>query len=935
MTRHIKLLTPEPDVLALTETYLHPGLLNSELGLHNYNIIRKDRHNHPNAPSGGGVLFAVKEGIKTRLLETDSSIEQIFIEVLGPHKKLILGVFYPSPRSDTNDYSKHVCSVEKLRDDFGEHDFVILGDYNLPKTTWTNADSSQDFLFAHYYGTDALIKDNSDVIMNGFSYLGFNQFYPIHLNKGYTLDLAFTSLNEDQFYHIPSKDSLVPPETCHHDPAFFGVKCENLKCIGSVLNSRDFYHADYDEINLRLSRTDWEKLFEGMSLDDNIDGFYSVLNEIITELVPIKNYKSSSYPKWFSPELITNIINKKKFHKKWLQFNIIDDYIEFKKLRAMCIRMSRRDRQKYISEVENNSSRNIKHFWSYVNNLSKSNHFPDEMFLYDSKETTTKGICNLFAKNFDSVYSNNNNVFHHEIYTDNEIDILISQDEISKAIGKLKNKASLGPDGLPALFVKNCSKSILRPLAILLNKSLSCGKMPAIWKKSFITPIFKAGNVHDILNYRPISIMGSVAKIFDSIMTEKLTSMYVKFIIKEQHGFVKGRSTLTNLILYSDYISNALSKYKQVDSIYLDFCKAFDSVNHSILIYKLHKFGINGSLLRWIESYLSNRELQVRIKGHVSDPFTAKSGVPQGSNLGPLLFILFINDAADSLKNAQILIFADDIKLFSVINSIHDQVLLQKDLDLIINWSKLNKLKLNVEKCKLLSFGRSRVNSYSFQYKILDQDLNSVSFMKDLGIIFESSFKFDMHIDTVTTKAFKLLGFIKRSTKEFKNINSIINLYNALIKPILLYGSLIWSPHYDVGINKLEAVRHKFIRYIAYKQGTPMNFDEHDYSLNSRLFNLGAIKSAHIYNDLCFVKKLKLAQIHCSDITNLFEARSVPYDLRNPRDLIEQTAFRTYVHYATVNRLRRKWNKLPSNIRFINTLSHFKVCLKKYVTRYK
>ena len=168
--------------------------------------------------------------------------------------------------------------------------------------------------------------------------------------------------------------------------------------------------------------------------------------------------------------------------------------------------------------------------------------------------------------------------------------------------------------------------------------------MPAIWKKSFITPIFKNGNRHDILNYRPIAIMGSISKIFNAIMADKLVNRLMVLVVENQHGFVKNRSIVTNLINYSHYIAQSLNDGNQVDAIYLDFAKAFDSVNHELLIFKLHNFGLKGGTLHCITSYLQNRELSVRIKGNISNPFLANCGVPQGSHLGPCLFILFIND---------------------------------------------------------------------------------------------------------------------------------------------------------------------------------------------------------------------------------------------------------------------------------------------------
>ena len=202
----------------------------------------------------------------------------------------------------------------------------------------------------------------------------------------------------------------------------------------------------------------------------------------------------------------------------------------------------------------------------------------------------------------------------------------------------------------------------------------------------------------------------------------------------------------------------------------------------------------------------------MKIKGILSEPFLVNTGVPQGSHLGPLLFIIFINDVSHGLKFVKILIFADDIKIFSLVNNSYDQMCLQKDLDRIYQWSLLNKLNLNCNKCKIMSFYRNQVREFSFDYSLNGEVLELVNPIKDLGIVYEYNFEFNMHFDSITSKAFRLLGFVKRATKDFKNINSIVCLYKTLVRSNLLYNSQIWSSSYDIYIKKLESVQHKFLR---------------------------------------------------------------------------------------------------------------------------
>ena len=281
-----------------------------------------------------------------------------------------------------------------------------------------------------------------------------------------------------------------------------------------------------------------------------------------------------------------------------------------------------------------------------------------------------------------------------------------------------------------------------------------------------------------------------------------------------------------------------------------------------------------------------------------------------------------------------ILIYADDIKLFLRVDTFYNQILLQKDLETIAEWSAHNRLVLNCEKCKVLSFGRSEKNKLTYKYTLDGIELESVERMKDLGVIFDRKFTFDEHISKVTNKALSTLGFIKRSTKEFTDTQSVISLYKSLVLPILLHGSVIWSPHYDVHMKKLESFQHRLLKYLAFKSGTPMSFIDHDYSRLASEFNLPSILSLHAKNDHLFLKKINLNLINSADVKNLFEVRNINYWLRYPRELAEQSSPRNYVFHSSVNRLTRNWNKLPLNVRTAGNLAYYKRVLYPVIFSY-
>ena len=243
---------------------------------------------------------------------------------------------------------------------------------------------------------------------------------------------------------------------------------------------------------------------------------------------------------------------------------------------------------------------------------------------------------------------------------------------------------------------------------MLFEKPLSEGYLPNIWKTSFITPVYKSDNRSNVKNYRPISIMSIIPKLFEKIITKKLTYICKNIIIEEQHGFREKRSTETNLLIIQNYLIDKIESNSQVDVIYTDFAKAFDTVSHIILLQKLKCLGIHGIFLEWIKNYLTNRKQKVRYKSFISIDINVSSGVPQGSHLGPLLFLLFINDIIFQLLNCKFLLFADDLKIYLEIKSIEDCIIFQECLDLLLEWSNANKLYFNPKKCKVMRYTKTR-----------------------------------------------------------------------------------------------------------------------------------------------------------------------------------------------------------------------------------
>lgn len=282
-------------------------------------------------------------------------------------------------------------------------------------------------------------------------------------------------------------------------------------------------------------------------------------------------------------------------------------------------------------------------------------------------------------------------------------------------------------------------------------------------------------------------------------------------LLQSSMDLLKGRSTVTNLACFTQYVAKKVDDRIQVDVIYYtDFQKTFDQIDLNILIKKLKLLNISHELIMLFKSYLFNRQQFVEYMGHRSNVFIPSSGVPQGSNLGPLLFIIFINDIVNAIKSC-VHIYADDMKVYRSILSTEDCQKLQADIESIVLWCHNNKLNLNIDKCKVMTY-TNKSNSIEYTYKINETNINRCNKFKDLGILFDAQLNFCKHVELMVTKAFRTLGFIIRSCRDFSNLDSIKILYYAYVRSTLEYGSIIWIPIYQVHIDQIESVQRRFLK---------------------------------------------------------------------------------------------------------------------------
>ena len=440
----------------------------------------------------------------------------------------------------------------------------------------------------------------------------------------------------------------------------------------------------------------------------------------------------------------------------------------------------------------------INMFWSLHGQEAKSGVAP----LIDEKDKTKKfsdsDKANILQDQFSSVFTiePTEDIPRLERRTNTEIvNMTVTQEIVENEIKRMNVNKACGPDEIPARMLQELINHISSPLVQIFRKSLQQGQLPSDWKLAYISAIFKKGNRHQAVNYCPISLTSVVCKLMETLLKHAFVKHLEDndLLSKKQHGFVKGRSTTTQLLSYLTECTEVVASGGVVDAIYFDFAKAFDTVPHQRLLSKLSSYGIGGYLLEWIKSFLLDRRQIVKVNGVESYSCQVKSGVPQGSVLGPLLFVIYINDLPECIRSTSYL-FADDTKVLRKIYSEDDAKLLQADIDILDNWSKKWLLRFHPDKCHVLTIGKFENISHTERYKLGNTELEHVFEEKDLGVMIDSDMKFDQHISAKVKKANSIAGLIRRS---FSFLDGLLfkQLFTTLVRPHLEYCQSVWSPH--------------------------------------------------------------------------------------------------------------------------------------------
>ena len=896
------------DLFFITETWLQSKHLDQMFCTSGFHVIRNDRVNDRR---GGGVMLIYKSGLYVHNVTVnysvpDPSFDLICVDMFMNNSVIRLICVYLPP-SQHVEVIDSLCNTLRTLIPHNKPAFVI-GDFNLPNIDWnlhsTTGDQSH-CLFLDFCSSLSLFQ-----CIN----------YPTH-EKGNILDLLLCNYSAKNT--LLNHFSTCPPFTTDHLLISAKISVGPHQNTNSRSNSfRNFKLGDYDKISTQITNSNWDFLSSTNSVQNIYNQFCLLLTTIINENIPLKT--SNKNKKQKKPKNVKRLLKQKKilYKKSKLDRSFKQAFKQASKNYDLAV-------NQWHDQIESKLCQDpsSKKFYNFVNsNLKSSSSIPPIRNKDDSLIFSDTEKANCFNSAFQSFFTIDDNSpypFIPPTHTMPPLQILPS--DILSACLKMKKKLSRTPEDIPSFFIVNTINSLLPALTIIFNMILSLNEIPEQWKRALVIPVYKKGDRSNVGNYRPVSLTSSFCRLFEAVIHAKiLEHIYNHDLISpHQFGFLPGRSSCNQLLTCLEKWLHSFCNSESTSVLYTDISKAFDSVNHRILIRILYQFGLSAQLVNWIENFLSNRQQEVCISSSKSDPLKVLSGVPQGSVLASLLFIMYINGITDCAVpyNVNVSMFADDNKFFSTNSDDLQQAIFSMS-------PCLNQLQLKLahHKCSILKIKKGTVKDCS-KFWIDDHQIEELPSVRDLGIFISSDMKWRKHIDYICHKASIKSYQIFKSIRS-KNIWTLIKLFTTYIRPQLEYNSQIWSPFLLRDINQIEKIQRHFLK----RAFNRCNLYFTGYKDRLKQVNLLSLQDRRIFLDLTFMFKL-IHNLTDLNFNNFFSYKTSSYSLRcHSLQIYIKKEFNSSIwSNSFFVRVPKLWNSLPAPIATAESLSSFNSLLKTHL----
>ena len=625
---------------------------------------------------------------------------------------------------------------------------------------------------------------------------------------------------------------LIIPEECHH--------------VEKIQNQfiRDIKNLDTENFISDLSQIEWNTVLNLHTNDPNIsfEGFHREISTLVDKYIPLrkmtKKEMKQSHKPWVTNEILKLIQQRNKLHKQFIKAkneetkNLL--HARYKTLRNQIVSMCRHSKKDYYQNYFTINSNNLRNTWRGIKtiiHLDKNSKFhPSSININNEISNDPKEIANEFNCYFSNIARKLQSSIHYQdqnfndyLQNPSEKNFFITPTnkyEILDMINNNINNKACGPNSIPNKILHIIKPIIAEPLSDIINLSFTTGIYIDKLEIAKVIPIYKEKDDKLLCkNFRPISLLSNINKIFEKIMHKRLYGFLEdqKCIYENQFGFRKKHSTTHALLDLTEDIRQALDNNRFSCGVFIDLQKAFDTVDHSILLKKLEYYGIRGVANNWFQSYLKNRKQYVSIAGCESDIAKMDIGVPQGSVLGPLLFLIYINDLHKAIKFSKTRHFADDTNLLIENNSLKQlKKHLNYDLRKLVNWLKANKISLNCSKTELIIFRHpNKQINYDLKIKINGKKLIESDFVKYLGINLDPHLNWSYHTDCLSSKLTRAAGMLAK-IRHFVSTATLRNIYFGIFSSLLTYGCQIWGQFSNKHICRLQHIQNRAIRIINF-----------------------------------------------------------------------------------------------------------------------
>jgi hypothetical protein len=900
----------KPHIICITESWARSGLPDSLFAPPEYVLFRSDR----TVGIGGGVLLLVHCTLRPVAPESNSfssdKCNAISCSVSLNVGSIMIACVYRSPSSTSSSdfelskFFNHLCALD--------HKFkLIIGDFNMPNVEWESVSMSSP----------------SNYLVDCFEDNFLSQIVNKPTRGKNILDLVFVN-DVTLISDVDVGESFLGSD---HATVWFKILgVSSSPRSKNKMKTFDYSKADWTRYSHCFENADWSYVFSNTNVDEVWNRFYDVIMGAAADSIPTRSKVN------FVQGIAAHGEVKRAYRSRKRIFKLCSDCDSSfaTRLRSKAddrLRLALSTaRRKHEWKVARYAKTDPKLFWSTVRSrLARKSVIQrvvqeDGTFTLDdleTAETLNKYFCSVFLENSDTdvpVVSPKTNL--------KMCDVDFSFENLQKIVNVLPASSSPGPDEMSYSLVRFGGDTLLRQCLRLFKYFLSAGDIPEAWRRATVFPIYKGkGSKSQCCNYRPISLTPVLCKIMERLVKDSLMTYLLSnnLLNDSQHGFLPGRSTLTCLLSYLENVTYFLECNMCIDVVYLDLTKAFDSVPHKYLLAKLQSYGIDERVLAWIASFLRDRRQCVKVNSVCSSFERVVSGVPQGSVLGPLLFLIYVDDMDDMICRAKLIKYADDTKLYlpyfpsSVVASISP---ISDDLHNFHVWCNLWKLRVNPSKCLCQYLGASNP-----RLPVLLEDNNSVvstDCVCDLGVWLTSDLKPSLNCARAAKRGHQMLSLIKIAFK-FLQPSLLCKLYKAFVRPILEYCSCAWCPFYVKDIELLEKVQRRMTRLLP--ELAHLAYEE-----RLRRFHLTTLKTRRLRFDLICVYHMLRGSMRMDD--SLFFARSSRISRSHPYKFFLQFSRLDVRRYSFSQRIVSAWNDLPASCVDAGSVTSFKLALDSYLS---